>query len=166
VANAAIVPAGTRGAINLFASDTTDLVIDINGYFAPSLGAGLWYVPLLPCRIPDTRTGEGFTGAFGQPALGPQVARSKAPQNGVCGVPPIAKACVFNATVVPSGVLGYLSLFPSGPSWPLSSTLNSWDAQVVANMAIVPDSGQGVSALASDRTDLILDLNGYFAPQQ
>jgi hypothetical protein len=34
VANAAIVPAGTNGAISVFATDATDLVIDVNGYFA------------------------------------------------------------------------------------------------------------------------------------
>ena len=35
LANAAIVPAGTNGAINVFVSNTTDVIIDINGYFAP-----------------------------------------------------------------------------------------------------------------------------------
>jgi hypothetical protein len=35
VANAAIVPAGTGGAINAFASNATQLILDINGYFAP-----------------------------------------------------------------------------------------------------------------------------------
>ena len=34
VANAALVPIGLNGAINVFASDTTDLLIDLNGYFA------------------------------------------------------------------------------------------------------------------------------------
>ncbi len=34
-ANAAIVPAGTGGAITLFAAQAADLVIDLNGYFAP-----------------------------------------------------------------------------------------------------------------------------------
>jgi len=29
------VPAGTGGAISVFASNATDLLIDINGYFAP-----------------------------------------------------------------------------------------------------------------------------------
>jgi hypothetical protein len=33
-ANAAIVPAGTDGSINVFVTDTTDLVIDTSGYFA------------------------------------------------------------------------------------------------------------------------------------
>jgi len=34
VANAAIVPAGTNGSVDIFASANTDLVIDINGYYA------------------------------------------------------------------------------------------------------------------------------------
>jgi hypothetical protein len=34
IANAAIVPAGTGGAIQLLASNPTDVVIDINGYYA------------------------------------------------------------------------------------------------------------------------------------
>lgn len=39
-ANAAIVPAGTNGSINVFASNDTDLLIDINGYFIPDTNAG------------------------------------------------------------------------------------------------------------------------------
>ena len=35
VANAAIVPAGTSGAINVFVTDPTHVILDINGYFAP-----------------------------------------------------------------------------------------------------------------------------------
>jgi hypothetical protein len=31
----AIVPGGSGGAISILASDPTDLLIDINGYFAP-----------------------------------------------------------------------------------------------------------------------------------
>ena len=34
VANAAIVPAGTGGSINVFVTDQTHLIIDVNGYFA------------------------------------------------------------------------------------------------------------------------------------
>ncbi|MBI4909491.1 MAG: pre-peptidase C-terminal domain-containing protein [Acidobacteria bacterium] len=33
VANAAIVPAGTNGGINIFVTDTTHVIVDINGYF-------------------------------------------------------------------------------------------------------------------------------------
>jgi hypothetical protein len=38
VANAAIVPAGTSGSIDIFVSNSTDLVMDINGYYAASFG--------------------------------------------------------------------------------------------------------------------------------
>jgi hypothetical protein len=33
VANAAVVPAGTSGAINMFVLNPTQVVIDVNGYF-------------------------------------------------------------------------------------------------------------------------------------
>jgi hypothetical protein len=35
VANAAIVPAGNNGAISVFVTDLSDVLLDINGYFAP-----------------------------------------------------------------------------------------------------------------------------------
>jgi hypothetical protein len=35
VANAALVPAGTGGAISIYVSDPTDVLFDIGGFFAP-----------------------------------------------------------------------------------------------------------------------------------
>jgi hypothetical protein len=35
VANAAIIPAGTNGAINVFVTNPTQVILDIDGYFAP-----------------------------------------------------------------------------------------------------------------------------------
>jgi hypothetical protein len=35
VANAAIVPAGTNGAISIYVTNPTQVILDINGYFAP-----------------------------------------------------------------------------------------------------------------------------------
>ena len=98
-ANAAIVPAGTGGAINLFATDSTDMAIDINGYFAAPVTGGLSLYNLTPCRIEDTRQPAGapaFTGTVTETATGV-----------ACGVPPEAQSLVLNATVVPSGELGY-----------------------------------------------------------
>jgi len=39
----------------------TDVVIDINGYFAPAAAGGLSLYTLTPCRVLDTRS---TTGAF------------------------------------------------------------------------------------------------------
>ena len=38
MANAAIVPAGTNGGITIGVSNPTDVIIDINGYYAPQPG--------------------------------------------------------------------------------------------------------------------------------
>ena len=65
VANAAIVPAGTGGGIAAYASNDTDLVIDINGYFAAPGPGGLSLYPAAPCRVIDTRkigNGQPFSG--------------------------------------------------------------------------------------------------------
>jgi hypothetical protein len=64
---------------------------------------------------------------------------------------------------VPPAALGFLSLWGSGAQ-PNVSTLNALDGTIVANAAIVPASSTGtVTAIVTDATQLILDINGYFA---
>lgn len=155
-ANAAIVPAGTNGGISVFVTNPSDLVIDINGYFAlPGLG-GLSFVPLTPCRILDTRNPSGSPPVSGM--LNVNVSASD------CGVGPSAQSFALNATVVPPGPLGFISLWPEGDPQPLVSTLNASDATVTSNMAIVPSTNGAISIFASDLTHLVLDISGYFAP--
>jgi len=71
---------------------------------------------------------------------------------------------VFNATVVPSGSLDYLTLYPDGLPEPAASTLNAWDGAVTSNMAIVPTNNGSIDAFADGTTQLILDISSYFAP--
>ena len=49
-ANAAIVPAGTNGAVSVYATNTTDVILDIDGYFATLRAGHLQFYPLTPCR--------------------------------------------------------------------------------------------------------------------
>ncbi len=157
-ANAAIVPAGTNGDVSVFVTDATVLVIDIDGYFAPPGPGGLSLFPLTPCRVLDTRTpnptgGQPFTGE-----LDVSVAASS------CPVGSSAQAYVINATVAPSGDLGFLTLWPQGAPQPLVSTLNALDGAVTSNLAIVPTTNGSVSAFAKGTTHLLYDLSGFFAP--
>jgi len=155
-ANAAIVPAGTGGSVDVFASDATHLVVDINGYFAPAGTGGLSLYTLTPCRVLDTRQPPGspsFSGQFDVNVLGSG-----------CGGTPQAQAYVFNATVVPPASFGFLTLWPQGTTRPTVATLNALDGAITNNMAIVPTSNTNISAFASDSTHLILDMSGYFAP--
>jgi hypothetical protein len=155
-ANAAIIPTGTGGAIDLFVTNTTDMVIDINGYFAPPGVGGLSLYTLSPCRVLDTRqigSGQPFSGV-----LEVNVEMS------ACSVPINGQSYVFNATVVPPAALGYLTLWPEGATQPFVSTLNAIDGAITSNMAIVPEASGGISSFASNQTQLVLDISGYFAP--
>lgn len=162
VANAAIVPAGNAGYISAYVTDTTDLILDINGYFAAPGAGGMSFYPVTPCRISDTRNA---TGTFGGPILAAGETRSFPVPSGSCSIPSAAQAYSLNATVVPSGPLGYLTLWPTGAAQPYVSTLNSFAGLIVANAALVPSGSNGaVSAFVTDQTHLILDINGFFAP--
>ena len=122
VSNAAIVPAGFSGSIALFASDTTDAVIDINGYFTSQDVLGvLAFYPVTPCRVADTR-GNGFTGSFGEPMMTGGSSRSFPIQQSTCGIPATAQAYALNMTAVPSngGPLYYLTAWPRDSHSPMS----------------------------------------------
>ena len=158
VANGAIVPAGTGGDISVYSTNDTQLLIDINGYFAPAGPGGLSLYPMAPCRVIDTRkigTGLPFSGTLTPPV---DVVDS------VCQPPAAAQAYVFNTTVVPTGALGYLTLWPDGTGQPVVSTLNAFDGALTNNMAIVPTNNGKVDAFANGLTQLILDISSYFAP--
>jgi hypothetical protein len=137
-------------------------VIDINGYFAPPGGNGLQFYPLTPCRVVDTRNANG---ALGGPALMAGTPVTFPLLTSSCGIPTAAQAYSLNATVVPPGSLGYLTLWPAGQGQPLVSTLNATDGAITGNAAIVPAGASGaISAFANTGTHLVLDINGYFAP--
>jgi len=163
-ANAAIVPAGTSGAISVYATDTTDLVLDINGYFVPTTStSALAFYPLTPCRVADTRNA---TGALGGPSLVGTQTRAFPILSSACNIPSSAQAYSLNFTAVPQDGLGYLSAWPTGQTWPGVSTLNApTNNPVVANAAIVPAGTSGeINVLGSNNTDVVIDINGYFAP--
>ncbi len=168
VANAAIVPAATTsgevGDVRVYTYNSTDVIIDTNGYFAAAESGGYSFYPVAPCRAYDSRNNNGqpFTSERTVP-----IAASP------CAPPGNAAAYVFNATVVPSGSLGYLTLWADGETQPVVSTLNAYDGFITSNLAIVPNMDGSTDAFAapgyppgpgSGYTQLILDISGYFAP--
>lgn len=165
VANAAIVPAGANGAIQIYASDATDVVVDLYGVFGwDEFEIFPKFYPVVPCRIADTRAESGFPAGFGSPRLEASQPRVFALRNSGCNVPRDAQAVSLNATVAPIGRLDYLTLYPGTGAPPVVSTLNAMEGQVIANAAILSSPSGRISATAFNPTHLILDLNGYFAP--
>ncbi len=121
------------------------------------------FVAVTPCRVADTRNAAG---AFGGPTMQGGETRSFAIPASACNIPPLALAYSVNVTVVPAGPLGFLTLWPTGLTQPLVSTLNALQGQVAANAAIVPAGTNGaVNVFVSNTTDVILDVNGYFAAE-
>ncbi len=153
VANAAIVHAGLGGRVAVYPSNDTDLIIDVNGYFATDDTGGLSLYGLTPCRVLDTRGSGGPFQTLIVPVTGSD-----------CNVPGTAQAYVLNATALPQGSLGYLTLWPDGEPQPSVSTLNAYDGATTSNMAIVQTTNGSIDAYASQPTNLILDISSYFAP--
>jgi MBG domain (YGX type) len=153
-ANAAIVPAGNGGDISVFVSNSANVIVDVNGYFAPPGTGGLSLYTTTPCRALDTRLSSGaFTGVLFVPI-----------ENSPCALPNAAQAYVLNATVVPETTLGFLTLWPQGENQPPVSALNASDGATTSNLAIVPNVNGTLQAYATDKTNLIIDISSYFAP--
>jgi hypothetical protein len=156
VANGALVPAGTNGKIDAFTYDSTDLIIDVNGYLGTPGQSGYSLYPAAPCRVYDSRANGG---------LPFQGERTVNVINSPCAPPSNSTGYVLNATVVPSGSLGYLTLWPDGENMPNVSTLNACDGKVTSNLAIVPNLDGSIKSYLSDLGQLILDISGYSAPE-
>ncbi|MFL6464609.1 MAG: hypothetical protein ACJ73N_09410 [Bryobacteraceae bacterium] len=175
-ANAAIVPANTgdpNRSISIYANDTTDVIVDISGYYVPEASSAsttngqtpLAYYPLPPCRAVDTRPNTGLLGQ-NTPLLGGDQNRAFT-LAGVCSLPSNAQAYALNYTAVPTnnGPIGFITTWPTGISRPVVSTLNAPTGTVTANAAIVPAGTNGsVSVFSTNDTDLIIDVAGYYAP--
>jgi len=165
-----IVPAGTGGAISVYASPatvSTNVALDINGYFVPAATnpTALQFYPLTPCRVADTRNASGPLGgpymSGGSTRVFPVFSASS------CNVPTSTQAFSFNITVIPqASKMRWLTAWPSNESQPGVSTLNDPPGVTLSNGAIVPapsDSSGDVSIYVTDDTHVVIDINGYFA---
>jgi hypothetical protein len=153
-ANAAIVSAGSTGDVSIYVSDDADVILDVNGYFAPPAAGGLSLYTVTPCRAIDTRSSSGpFDGVLNIPV-----------QTSSCAPPATAQAYILNATALPVSSLGYLTLWSAGAAQPNVSTLNASDGAITSNMVIVSTTNGTIDAFSTNSTNLILDLSSYFAP--
>src|SRR5262245_59189532 len=122
------------------------------------------FIGVTPCRIVDTR---GTAGPFGGPSLAAGVPRNFALLSGPCtGLPAAVGSYSLNITVTNTVGPGFILIYPQGGSAPIVSTLNYVAGQTVANAAIVPaGTSGGITVVAGvSGTDLIIDINGYYAP--
>jgi hypothetical protein len=175
VPNLVEVGVGALGDVSLSSTAGTDVVVDVEGYTAPTAaggpGAGL-YIPLAsPVRICDTRAGN----PSGLSAPNDQCNGATVAANGILpvkvgnmnGIPAGATAAVFNVTEVNPQAPGIFTVFPQGSPRPVASNLNYTAGQTTSNRVIVPLSAGGpnageISVFSSARADVVVDVSGYY----
>lgn len=115
---------------------------------------------LTPCRMLDTRTGNGGQG----PVASNGVLSLKVTNRG--GVPANASAVVLNVTAANPTHQGFITAYPSGGGTaPDASNLNFQPGQVTANQVIVAIGPDGVVNLKNSvggTVHLIADVSGFF----
>jgi hypothetical protein len=129
----------------------------------------LTFVPITPCRLADTRQNSGYAN-LGQTPLVYLTPRTLSVW-GTCGIgdSSFAEAYSLNVTVIPAHNTpgGYLLVYPDPVTpWPLASSFD-WSPNAVyqSGSVVVPASSDGsVNFIVSNQTDVVVDLNGYYAP--
>jgi hypothetical protein len=168
VPNLVEVGTGTAGDVSFFSSVRADLVVDVEGYTAPTplggTGSGL-YDPLpAPVRICDSRPPSSFSPV--NQCTGHTITPGGTDNVQVTGantIPAGAIAAVFNVTVVNPVAGGYLTVYPEGGTAPTASNVNYAAGETTANRVMVPlSAGGGISVFSSQRTDVLVDVSGYY----
>ena len=121
---------------------------------------------ITPCRLFDTRPAT-LVGNRSTPLnAGEEFVRQVTGTNGQCTIPSGATAISYNLTV-PTGINGFLTLYPADATRPGSSSINPVAGeQVKANGGIVALSAAGAIKVftQSGPLDALLDITGYFMP--
>lgn len=122
------------------------------------------FTPVPACRVADTR-GNGFTGAYGPPALIAGGTRDFTIA-GQCGIPAFASAVSFTFSVADTTAMGSLQVYPTGTPAP-GTPVVSWSATpFYPNAAALTTLGIGgaitVLNQSTGTANLVVDVNGYF----
>jgi hypothetical protein len=153
--NTVIAPLGPDGKIKIFASEKTDVIVDVMGWFGPA--GQTEYVEVSSQRLFDSRQA-----LFG----GAKLAAGSVKQLQVVGqfVPPNARAVVLNVTIAEPDASGFATVYPGGAPQPNTSNLNYRAGQAIPNAVIVGLGPTGaLNVFTSASTHLLVDVVGYFA---
>ncbi|MHB1853434.1 MAG: IPT/TIG domain-containing protein [Acidimicrobiales bacterium] len=164
VPNLVLAPLSAAGTVSVYnALGSTDVVIDVLGYYAPSATGGSQFTPASsPVRICDTRPGQPQNPCTGQ-TLGPGGTLT-VPVAGQDGVPVTAVAVVVNVAVTDTTAASYLSAFPSGTPT-VTSNLNWAPGQTVSNLVLATLSATGGFTVynCSGAADVVVDVLGWYS---
>jgi hypothetical protein len=159
IPNAVTVAIGTGGAISVYNdAGRTDVVIDVVGWF--EAGGGAAFHPISPARVQDSRGGS-VVGPYVTPwtdglSRDVVVTRGKIPAH--------AAAVATNVTVTRTTGGSHLTVWPTGGTRPLASSLNWQPGWTVAN-AVTSAVGAGGRLGVFNRAgavDVVIDTAGWY----
>ena len=160
--NAVVVPVGAGGMVTVYSQSGANIVVDVDGYFAPASGAVAAgrIEPVPPTRAFDTREGQPGPGPKG---IVPSGGSIDVQITGVAGVPEGATAVVLNVTATESTAPGYVTVHGTGTQRPLASSLNvNFAGETAPNLVIAPiGAGGKITLYAQSATHLLADVTGY-----
>ncbi len=158
-----------NGEFNIYTARTTDLVIDVMGYYSTQAtdtnGQGLLFNSLgAPLRLMDTRAGQPACYQPGAPMTGGTVYTQET-QIPCTNLTSAARALVGNVSALNASANGYLTFWPSNAAQPTVATSN-YQTNRVFNRHFTVGLGNDVAfkRFAASTTDVIIDISGFFAP--
>jgi hypothetical protein len=161
VANAVIAPVSPGGAVCFYALNPTDVVVDINGWFA----AGAAFHNVGPKRVFDTRAGTSPDAlrSVGKSKLEAKTTMEVRVTDLAGYVPTDGVGSVsLNVVVTNPEAPGFITVFACGTMKEVSSVNFNGAGETVANAVIAPVSANGTICFYTlATTDLVVDINGW-----
>jgi hypothetical protein len=161
LANLVTVPVGAQGGVTIFNhSGTTDVVVDVEGYYTTSPQQTGLYDPVPPKRLFGSLQVGGVIGAG--------ASQEVTVTGGSTGVPAGASAIVANVTVAGSTQAGFLTVYPAPatglPTPPTAANVTFSSGQVVGNRVTIPVGANGQIEVYNHTgsVDVDVDLYGYY----
>ncbi len=158
-----------NGEFKIYTAQTTDLVIDVMGYYSTQAtdanGQGLLFNSLgAPLRLMDTRAAQPACYQPGAPMTGGTV-YTQDTQISCTNLTSAARGLVGNVSALNVTANGFVTFWPSNANQPTVATSNYQTGRVF-NRHFTVGLGNDVAfkRYTSSTTDLIIDISGFFAP--
>lgn len=164
VATMAIVPLDADARFCVYRSTDVHSIVDVVAFLsadASELGDPMWFAPVTPTRLLDTREADPI-GARAE-------RRVPAPVVPTAPIPAESNNYLFaNVAAIDEAGPGYLQAGACGQLGPTAkfSNLNYMGAEVRANLTLMAESDDGSCVFSLAEADVIVDQLGYLSPDE
>ena len=168
MSNVAITGVSTDGKVDVLASQATDVLIDVSGWYdTPDAGTGSGFYPLDGQRILDTRNGTGVCSPSSCAAI-PSGGTLTLQVGGQGNVPASGVSAVaLTVTELNSTTSGFVQVWPAAWTQPVGRNL-SYNGTGVSELVVTQLSADGKVSIytSSSSINALVDVAGYYTASQ